>query len=282
MGRAKRFATMIAIRLYSALLCIVYGTIVYAYALKFFRHGVGARPRLLRAGLVFAIVAHLALFGLLTVRFRHPPMANAFEALSALAFGLTFAYFLIEWLTGERNMGMWILAFPFMFQTIATFGIGARLESPGLPRTSLLEVHIAAALIGYCAFALSAAFSLMYLLLYRELKKRQLGVVFERLPSLDTLERMGYRSVHFGLGFLIVAVGIGVAMLAGFSREWGVGDPKIVVASISIVLYAAAIALRQRLAIRGKRFALVSMAGFGLVLFSLLVVDRFLPGFHRF
>ena len=57
---------------------------------------------------------------------------------------------------------------------------------------------------------------------------------------------------------------------------------KILLALVSIAVYGSAILLRRVLSIRGKRSAIVSIGGFAIILFSLLIVDQFLPSFHQY
>ena len=59
-------------------------------------------------------------------------------------------------------------------------------------------------------------------------------------------------------------------------------DAKIVTALIACFIYGLTILTRGRLSIQGRRFAWISLIGFCLILFSLLIVDKFIPSFHQF
>lgn len=271
---------MLHVLLLSCLLCVLYAAVVFLYAQRFLAKGLAGTPWP-RTVLVIAILLHLGFLLLLTVRIEGSLLKTSAGGLSALALGLAFAYFLIEWISRERNMGLWLMILPLVFQVLASLAIRPESTPSNLPESPLLAIHIVASLIGYCAFSLSAAFSVMYLMQYRGLKIHRLGLIFERLPALEKLEGMGYRAVLFGLGFLLIGVLLGEYLLYQDKGRLVLADPKILVALISLAVYGLAILTRKSLSIQGKRFALVSIGGFGLILLSLLVVD-FLPGFHQF
>ncbi len=273
---------MIWIEFYSAVLCLLYGAVVGAYAWRFRRSvcPAGFSPeRLLIVGTILLHCGFLMFVGLRAVR---PPINLFTGGLSALALGVAFAYLLVEWLTRERNMGLWVLGLPFLFQFLSATQLFGGDVGTSVPKTPVVVVHVALALMGYCALSLSAAFSVMYLAKYRQLKARRWGLIVDRLPSLDQLERLGYRAIHFGLGLLLVGLVTGEWLLFQEEGRLVWADAKIIVSVLTCVLYSLTILMRQRLAIQGKRFALVSLAGFTIVLFSLLVVDKFLGSFHQY
>lgn len=267
----------------SAFICLLYGGVLAGYALRFRRKG-GAKESWVRWALVFTILAHLVYLLHLALRDAGSLINTSAGWLSALALGLTLVYALTEWISREKNMGLWVMGLPLIFQIISTFGIDPESGTSNPSESPLLVVHVTTVLIGYCALSLSAAFAVMYLTQYHQIKVRRLGLIFERLPSLETLENLGHRAINFGFGFLLVGLILGGWLLHQEAESLKVNyfDPKIVVVAFACAVYGLTILMRQRLSIQGKRFALVSIAGFGLILFSLLVVDAFFGGFHQF
>lgn len=266
-------------RLFAILLALLYFALATAYAFLFwgrFRLSL----RYLRALLVFTIVGHLAYFLSRALLLDDQIFRNPIEILSGMAMAIALAYFLIEWVTGERGTGIWILSLAFFCQAISCFGQVSRPDST-IPQTPLVSMHIGMALVGYCAFSLSAAYSFMYLVLYHKLKIRSLGIIFNRLPSLEVLERMAYRSTHFGVGFLVLSLLMGIFLLHNEDVSAGALDPKILMAVLACFFYSIGIVLRSPLRIRGKRFAIFSLIGFCLI-FILLFAGHYLSGFHQF
>jgi ABC-type uncharacterized transport system permease subunit len=268
-------------QLHAIAVCGFYAALVVVYGRQF-REGRVDRPWVMRGLLAATVLVHLLLFLVFALRYQRSLMTTVGGAMSAMALGLTIAYLLIEWMTGERNLGVWIVGLALTFQAIATAMAPGRAPAGSLPTSPLLDVHIGVAMTGYCALSLSAAFSLMYLLLYHQIKIRRLGLLFDRLPSLDMLEKMGYRAIQFGLGFLLAGMLLGEHLFHKVNGRMALKDTKTLIAFFACAVYGVTVLLRSPLAIRGKRFAVFSIAGFGLILFSLFVVNQFLTGFHKF
>lgn len=69
--------------------------------------------------------------------------------------------------------------------------------------------HVVAAVLAVALFAIACGAALMYLLQEREVKGKRFGMLFSRLPSLDSLDRLTQRLVR--AGFVVFTV----ALLAG-------------------------------------------------------------------
>ncbi len=273
---------MIWIECYSALLCLLYGAVLGVYAWRFRQSSVpvGLSPE--RLLIVCTLLLHAGFLLFLGLRLDGPPVNLFMGGLSALALGVAFAYLIIEWLTRERSMGLWVLGLSFLFQVLSATQLYGESAGADVPKTPVVVLHVVLALVGYCALSLSAAFSVMYLAKYHQLKARRWGLIVDRLPSLDQLERLGYRAIHFGVGFLLVGLVTGEWLLFQEEKRLVWADSKIIVSVLTCGVYCLAILMRQRLAIQGKRFALLSLIGFAIVLFSLLVVDKFTGSFHQY
>ena len=56
-------------------------------------------------------------------------------------------------------------------------------------------VHILSLLFAYASFALAGVLGLIYVLQFKEIKKKHLGYFYDRLPSLQILDAMNSRAV---------------------------------------------------------------------------------------
>src|SRR6185369_12601739 len=83
--------------------------------------------------------------------------------------------------------------------------------APGVGGRSGYSLHALAAVFAHSAFVVGAVYALMYVVMYRALKRKRFGVVFERLPSLDTLAGMGFGAI--ALGWLLLTASILVGLL---------------------------------------------------------------------
>lgn len=153
------------------------------------------------------------------------------------------------------------------------------LETP-LVKEALLPIHTGFILLSYGALGLAAAGGLFYLFEERALKRRLGSVLLRKLPSLDELDQINIRAAF--VGFLFLTVGL-VSGTLWAQKQWAGAwrwDPKFVTASGAWLLYALLIAFRLATALRGRKIAALAVAGFVVLLFAFLGVDRLLPTLH--
>jgi ABC-type transport system involved in cytochrome c biogenesis permease subunit len=259
------------------------------YAIHFAQRAPGI-GRAASALLAAAVVSHTFVLGMQTVKAGYVPLAGQGPAVSVFIWLLALTYLYVELTTDERAMGL------FIAPLIAVLYI-VPLTSPEMPpRAQVLEsplfaVHVLSVLCAYAAFALASVVSITYVLLFRELKRKQPGVFFARLPSLPALDQMNLRAVVVGLAFLTVGVGAGVVWLAQ-ARGYGAADPrvfamspadpKILVALLSWGVYAFELYARRVMGWGGHRAAWLSTIGFATILINLLPVAWFLRTSHAF
>jgi ABC-type uncharacterized transport system permease subunit len=271
----------LAIRLLATLLPIAYGLSAVAYVLVFFRDDPVAR-RLAPRMLLGTLGLHALLLTALTLVLDRVPIATSFESLSALSMALAIVYLVQEKRSGTPYTGFLFIPLVFLCQTVAS----AFLDPNVIIRERLLEspvfgLHIAGALLGYSGFAVSAIYGLLYLMLYYELRKHRFGIIYERLPSLDTLSGMNWRAAMFGLVCLTLAIGAGALMsLEVYPQFWR--DPKLWLSALTWIVYAICMLVRFAGGWHGTRMAYFTIAGFLLVVFSMLAANRLFPSFHDF
>jgi ABC-type transport system involved in cytochrome c biogenesis permease subunit len=146
-------------------------------------------------------------------------------------------------------------------------------------------------LFAYASFALAGVLGLTYVLQFKEIKKKNLGFFYTRLPSLQVLDTMNSRAVAVGWTFLTLGVIVGViwatqaqAALPADPRAqaFSIQDPKILVTVVTWVVYSFAIVARQVMGWSGRRAAWLSALGFAIVLLSFLPINYFVTTSHSF
>ena len=95
-------------------------------------------------------------------------------------------------------------------------------------------------------------YGLLYLLLYRTLKGHRIGLIFERLPSLEILGRLNLSALIFGWGNLTLAIVIGMVWVTGLESSGQLAgnflaDPAFLSATVVWVLYSICLAGRYAL-----------------------------------
>ena len=268
------------IELLTVLLPVFYGLLTAAYVVVFVREEPGL-ARTLGWPLTGTLALHVLYVVLRIIRYEHIPLATVFESLTMIGLSLTFVYWIIERVVRTRNTGMFVLGLAFVFQSVSSAFIQHGVAVKPLLRSPLFGVHTTAAVIGYTAFALSAVYGALYLLLYHELKVSRFGIIYGRLPPLDTLVRMHERAALVGIASLTVAILIGMIWLPR-AFGWVLADPKVLLTLLIWVLYVCVVA--------GHRFGwgsrthliYASIVGFILLVFSTLAVNLWLRSFHVF
>jgi ABC-type uncharacterized transport system permease subunit len=146
-------------------------------------------------------------------------------------------------------------------------------------RQPLLPLHITIALVGMAALAVAAGVGVMYLLMERQVKGKQFGLLFSRLPSLEFLDRLNNRLVVAGFIALSITLATGAFFIAGSSQglTWMM-DAKVLATLVAWGLFAGLAGARILVGWRGRRVALLTMAGFALVLVSFLSSYDFTGG----
>jgi ABC-type transport system involved in cytochrome c biogenesis permease subunit len=119
----------------------------------------------------------------------------------------------------------------------------------------------------------------MYLLQERQLKAKRPGAFYYRLPDLQTLDRLTYRTLALGFPFLTTGLILG----AVWARSaWGsvlTFDPLASMSFLAWVIYAGTLAGRAVTGLHGRRASYLAVFGFT-VLVLMLSAGFFLPGRH--
>jgi ABC-type transport system involved in cytochrome c biogenesis permease subunit len=263
------------------LLPFLYAGLVLLYALTFF-WGVRAVEALKLPAVVAVITVHLVYLAARTVAFNHPPITSVFEIMTLLAISIAIAYFYIEIRTNASATGFFILFLAFVFQTFSSLFIKDLLQIPEFLHSLVLGFHVAAALLGYTGISLSAVYGLLYLMLYHDIRSSRFGIIYNRLPNLETLETMSLRSEAFGFWALGLAIVVGLFWLPRVFKDFSYWDPKLVGTIAIWVLYAIGFAAKRKYGWQGRKMMIVTLVAFCFVFFSMTVINFYLSGFHSF
>ena len=273
----------------SILPLVLYAAAGIAYAVHFARRqpGVGRAATTL---LLFAALSHTFVIGMQTMEVRHLPIANMSRAISSFVWMLTLSYLYLELTTEERSMGVFILPIVVGLQTVSVLNPGVETADPVLD-SPWFWVHVASLLFAYASFAIAGVLGLTYMLQFKEIKKKQLGYFYQRLPSLQILDVMNSRAVAIGWLFLTVGVAVGIVWTAQARaaapdhsnlQAMSLDDPKIFIAALTWAVYSFAVFARQTMGWTGRRAAWVSAIGFAIVLLNFLPVSYFVTTSHTF
>ncbi|WP_066365860.1 cytochrome C assembly family protein [Neobacillus fumarioli] len=145
--------------------------------------------------------------------------------------------------------------------------------------SELLLIHITMAILSYGAFSLSFVFSLLYLIQYNLLKRKQWGKRLIRIADLEKLERLSYLFAIIGVPMLLLGLILGLqwAFLKLPGMPWY--DIKIIGSFLLLIAYSIYLYLRSVKNQYGKKLALWNVASFLIVLINFFLFGR-LSSFH--
>jgi ABC-type transport system involved in cytochrome c biogenesis permease subunit len=240
--------------------------------------------------LLLGVLAHTFVIGMQTMEVRHVPYSNTSTAVSSFVWMLALSYLYIEVTTDERAMGVFIVPILVGLQTIPAINPGVDIRDPVLD-SPWFWVHVTTLLFAYATFALAAMLGLIYMLQFKEIKKKHLGYFYTRLPSLHVLDAMNSRAVVVGWLFLTIGVVVGIVWTAqalalspdnSNLQAMSLQDPKIFIAFLTWAVYSFAMVARKTLGWTGRRAAWLSALGFAIVLLNFLPVSYFVTTSHTF
>ena len=214
------------------------------------------------------------------VRDGHLPLYGFSEVASFLAWALVLYFFIAQ--TRYPGSALAGLLFPTAFILKLVAAVAPVIdETPDLLTSSpvFFSVHAGLVLLAYAAFVIMFMAGVMYIAQEREIKRKNFGAFFHRLPSLDTCDSISSRAL--AVGFILLTLGIATGMMwsRSLAGVYWRGDPTEIVAVCTWLVYLFLVHYRLTAGWRGRRAALVAIVGFGLVVFSLMLV-RFSSGFH--
>jgi ABC-type transport system involved in cytochrome c biogenesis permease subunit len=266
---------------------ILYAIAGVRYAMQFARRSFDV-SRAASTWLVLGAFAHTFVIGMETMRVGHVPFAGATSAISTFVWLLALAYLYIEFTTGERSMGVFILPLLVALQAIPAARPMLEQRSP-LVEGLWFGVHVSSLLFAYASFALACVLGVTYVLQFKEIKAKDLGFFYQRLPSLQVLDEMNLRAVKIGWLFLTVGLMSGAIwasrIQASGDPRWHsmtLADPKIFVAVVCWAVYSFELYAQKAIGWRGRRAAWLSAVGFGIVLLNFVPVSYFFTQSHKF
>jgi ABC-type transport system involved in cytochrome c biogenesis permease subunit len=266
---------------------LLYAIAGVRYAVQFARRSFNT-SRAASTWLVMGAFAHTFIIGMETMRVGHVPFTGATPAISTFVWLLALSYLYIEMTTGERSMGVFIVPLLVALQMIPAMRPMLEQRSP-LLEGAWFGIHVSSLLFAYASFALACVLGITYMLQFNEIKAKDLGFFYDRLPPLQILDEMNLRAVKIGWLFLTIGLVAGAIwatqiQASGDPRvnSMTLADPKIFVALLSWAIYSFELYAQRAIGWRGRRAAWLSAVGFGVVLLNFVPVSYFFTNSHNF
>jgi cytochrome c-type biogenesis protein CcsB len=210
----------------------------------------------------------------------HIPISNLYEVFVLFSLITALFYLYYEQHYNTRSLGAFVLlvisaAVGFlMWYSIARDAQQIQPLVPAL-QSWWMKIHVPANFIGYGSFALSAMVGVAYLM-------KERGVLADRLPTLDVLDDVMYKSIAVGFAFFTIATILGALWAAEAWGGYWSWDPKETWALIVWLNYAAWLHMRLMKGLRGAVAAWWALTGLLVTTFAFLGVNMFLSGLHSY
>jgi cytochrome c-type biogenesis protein CcsB len=210
----------------------------------------------------------------------HIPVSNLYEVFILFSIITALLYLHYENRYQTRQMGAFVL--PVISAAVGfllwyTFDRQAQNIQPLVPalQSYWMKIHVPANFIGYGSFSLAAMIGVAYLLASK-------GILASRLPKLEILDDVMYKSIAVGFGFFTIATILGAMWAAEAWGGYWSWDPKETWALIVWLNYAAWLHIRLVKGLRGPLLAWWAVVGLFVTVFAFLGVNMFLSGLHSY
>jgi cytochrome c-type biogenesis protein CcsB len=236
-----------------------------------------------------AVAAHTVAIVTRGLAVHRAPWGNMYEFVTALTCvaAIFFLFVMIRyraWALGVFVMGAVVVALGLAETLIYT---AAGQLVPAL-QSYWLSIHVTAMTLATGIFFVAAVLGVVYLAADRYQRRVEAGRaqpgngIMRRLPSIEQIDRLTYRTVVFGFPvwtFGVIAGAIWADQAWGHYWSW---DPVETWAFITWVLYAAFLHARATAGWRGRRAHYIQLLGFASLMFNILVVQVFITGLHSY
>jgi cytochrome c-type biogenesis protein CcsB len=210
----------------------------------------------------------------------HIPISNLYEVFVLFCLVTSLFYLYYEQHYNTRALGAFVLlviSAAVGFLMWYSISRNAQQIEPLVPalQSWWMKIHVPANFIGYGSFALSAMVGVAYLV-------KENGMLVDRLPPLEVLDDVMYKSIAVGFTFFTIATILGALWAA---QAWGgywSWDPKETWALIVWLNYAAWLHMRLMKGLRGAIAAWWALTGLMVTTFAFLGVNMFLSGLHSY
>jgi len=208
------------------------------------------------------------------LRYGHVPLTNLFESLIFFGWSLALIYILIECGNSFRQIGTFVLPLIF-FSLLYALNLDSAIK-PLLPalRSDWLIIHVVTCFLGYAAFGISFALSIMYLAV-------EWVILLQYEKYLLVLNDLISQTVV--IGFILLSCGIFTGSIWANSA-WGsywAWDPKETWSLITWLVYASLLHIRFMYGWQGRRIAIFSIVGFFCVMITYLGIN-YMGGVHSY
>ncbi len=187
----------------------------------------------------------------------------------SIPFIILLLSFFMEWRYRAKFLVLFSLPIVLLISILATSQTQQH-AADAWDRHLWLWFHFGFILLGLAGFVAAVSSAIMYLWQISQLKSKHPGQNFLKLPSLDTLDRIHFTSLAWGVILFSMGILTGVIWATGL-RELKIifHDPKVILSFITCFMYWVIVSLRGSSFSRGHKIAAGTLVVFVLVFLTL-------------
>jgi ABC-type uncharacterized transport system permease subunit len=199
------------------------------------------------------------------------PVVGIHSAMSVVSFFLCCVYLALRSRWRIDVLGAFVAPLALSSLLASRFVGGGDIAPGPAVKNALLPLHVTTNMAGVALFSLACGAAITYLVQEKQVKKKKLEGVFQRLPPLDSLDRAEHKLLLWSFPLLTVGIVTGAfwtkklevaGALAALHAAFGYG---------AWVICAAVLLLRAGAGWRGRRAAYGTIAGFGFTVLLLVL-----------
>ena len=199
------------------------------------------------------------------------PVEGIHSGMSVASFFLCVAYLGLRSRWRIDVLGAFVTPLALTSLLASRFVGGGDIAPSPAFKTAMLPLHVAINMLGVALFSLACGVAITYLVQEKQVKKKRLVGVFQRLPPLDSLDRAEHKLLLWAFPLLTVGIVTGAFWT---KRLEAAGTLALLHAAFGYgawMICAAVLLLRAGAGWRGRRAAYGTIAGFGFTVLLLLL-----------
>ena len=231
---------------------------------------------------LLTLTFHSAFLLITLVKAPHFLLTNLSGTIEVASFLILTVSFVVESRSKARFLMLFSLPIVLIFCLFAIV-LAEQKETSALAHGSgWLWLHLSFILTGFSSLIIAVSSALMYLLQSAQLKSKHLGKIFLKLPSLDTLDRIHFRALAWGV--ILFSLGILMGFLWAKNTDelkQILKDPTVILSFLTCSIYWVILSFRFSALRRGQKIAISTVLVFALLFLTLLTSNIAPTGFHR-
>ena len=230
--------------------------------------------------LVLTVLTHVVYLGLLTSIEGYKINYSTVNLMTMVGLTLTITYLFIEFTTKSDKTGFFVISFAAGAQLISSI-LTTQIPNTGITFSGIgIGVHLIAAIFGFSAIAIAGLYSILYLLLFRQIQQNRFELLFQRLPNLEVLEKLTMHAVAFGFVFLSITIFAGMIEQKASSEAINLLEPKLITLLVIWLLYGTGIFIKPIIGWDIKHMAYLFIFLFVFITILIVLMTFFSPTFH--